>query len=58
MSAEVEQEIVEFTEKLLRPAATLFAVQKMKGDNVREETKRVYGRMVDAHLLITGVLVQ
>jgi len=42
--------------ELIESAATLYAVQKIHGDTVREQTKRAYGRLVDAHLLITGVL--
>ncbi len=34
----------------------LFAVQRVYGDKVREQTMRAYGQLVDAHLLITGVL--
>jgi hypothetical protein len=34
----------------------LLAVQRLYGGKVREQTMKCYGRLVDAHLLITGVL--
>lgn len=51
-----EQDLRKFTAQFLKPASTLFAVQKVQGATVREETTRAYRKMVDAHLLITGVL--
>jgi hypothetical protein len=42
--------------ELIQPAAMLFAVQRVFGDKVREQTMRAYGRLIDAHLLTTGVL--
>lgn len=42
--------------ELVEPASTLFAVQRVYGDNVREQTMKAYGQLVDAHLLTTGVL--
>ncbi len=42
--------------ELIESAATLYAVQKIHGDDVREQTKQAYGRLIDVHLLITGVL--
>ena len=42
--------------ELIESAATLYAVQKNHGDTVREQTKHAYGRLVDVHLLTTGVL--
>lgn len=42
--------------ELIEPAVTLFAVQRVYGDNVREQTMKGYGQLVDAHLLTTGVL--
>lgn len=42
--------------ELIESAATLYAVQKICGDTVREQTKRAYGRLVEVHLLTTGVL--
>jgi len=42
--------------ELIKAAATLYAVQETHGDKVREQSKAAYRRLVDAHLLITGVL--
>ena len=42
--------------KLIEPAALIYGVQKHYGDKVRQETKEAYGRLVNAHLLIAGVL--
>lgn len=42
--------------ELIESAATLYAVQKIYGDKVREQSKAAYRRLVEAHLLITGVL--
>lgn len=42
--------------ELIESAATLYAAQKVYGDEVREQSKAAYRRLVDAHLLITGVL--
>ena len=42
--------------ELMASAAMLFAVQQDSGDKVRKQTMMAYGRLVDAHLLIMGVL--
>src|SRR5260370_21266222 len=42
--------------ELVEAAATLYAVQKVCGDYVGEQSKAAYRRLVEAHLLITGVL--
>lgn len=42
--------------ELIKAASTLYAVQETRGDGVREQSKASYRRLVDAHLLITGVL--
>lgn len=41
---------------LIHPAAMLYGVQKMFGDQARTKTKQAYGRLIDAHLLVAGVL--
>lgn len=41
---------------LLGPAATLYGAQKVAGDQILGKTKTALGRMVDAHMLISGVL--
>jgi hypothetical protein len=43
-------------EQLIKAAATLYGVQKMQGDAVRAKTHEAYGRILDAHMLISGVL--
>ncbi len=42
--------------ELLEPAAMLFAVQRVHGDKVREQTMKAYGQLGDAHMLTTRVL--
>jgi hypothetical protein len=37
-------------------AALMYAAQQVASDQVREQTKKAYGRLLDAHLLIAGVL--
>ncbi len=56
MTDEIEAAIKVHQRELIESAATLFAVQKIHGDKVREQSKAAYRRLVDAHLLITGVL--
>lgn len=41
---------------LVKSAATLYAIQKIYGDKVQEQSKAAYRRLVDAHLFIMGVL--
>jgi hypothetical protein len=41
---------------LLGPAETLYGAQKVVCDQVRSNTKAALGRIVDAHLLVRGVL--
>ena len=41
---------------LLGSAATLYGAQKVASDHVRQKSKASFGRMVDAHLLVSGVL--
>ena len=40
----------------IEAAATMYVVQRAASDRVRELTKIAYGALLDAHLLITGVL--
>jgi hypothetical protein len=53
---DIEADAEAHKRELIEPAATLFAVQRVHGDKVREQTMKAYGRLVDAHLLITGAL--
>jgi hypothetical protein len=41
---------------LIGPASTLYAAQKVASDQVRAQTEAAFGHMVDAHLLVSGVL--
>lgn len=41
---------------LIHPAAMLYGVQKMFGDQARTKAKEAYGQLIDAHLLVAGVL--
>ena len=41
---------------LIGPAATLYAAQKVASDQISEKTKAALGQLVDAHLLVSGVL--
>lgn len=52
---DIEADVEAHKRELLEPAATLFAVQRVHGDKVREQTMKAYGRLIDAHLLIMGV---
>lgn len=42
--------------ELMEPAAMLFAGQRVYGKQVRQQTMKAYGQLVEAHLLATGVL--
>jgi len=56
MNDEIEATVEAHSRELIESAATLYAVQKIYGDKVRKQSKAAYRRLVDAHLLITGVL--
>jgi hypothetical protein len=56
MTDDFEASVTAHLHELAGPRAKLFAAQRLSGDKVREQTKGAYGRLVDAHLLITGVL--
>ncbi|MEO7863799.1 MAG: hypothetical protein ABIU05_25885 [Nitrospirales bacterium] len=56
MNDDIEAAVEAHKRELIESAATLYAVQKIYGDKVREQSKAAYRRLVDAHLLITGVL--
>jgi hypothetical protein len=55
-SDDIEAAVETHQRELIESAATLYAVQKVYGDKVREQSKAGYRRLIDAHLLITGVL--
>lgn len=56
MTDDIEAAVEVHRRELIESAATLYAVQKVYGDKVRAQSKAAYRRLVDAHLLITGVL--
>lgn len=56
MKEDINEAVEAYQRELIEPAATLFAVQQVNGDKVREQTMKVYGRLLDAHMLATGVL--
>lgn len=43
-------------QELIEAAGMLLAVQQVFGGKVRDQTKAAYKRLLDAHLLVTGVL--
>lgn len=56
MNGEMDAALEAHQRELIESAATLYAVQKEYGEKVREQSKAAYRRLLDAHLLITGVL--
>jgi hypothetical protein len=50
MTEDIEAAVTAAQRELLQPWATLFAAQRFYGDKVREQTKKAYGRLRDAHL--------
>src|SRR5713101_9570728 len=56
MTDDIESAVEVHKRELIESAATLYAFQKIYGDKVREQSKAAYRRLVDAHLLIMGVL--
>lgn len=56
MTDDIEAAVEAHQREMIESAAALYAVQKIYGDKVREQSKAAYRRLVDAHLLITGVL--
>lgn len=50
------ESIEEHKQALIHPAAMLYGVQKMFGDRARAKAKQAYGQLIDAHLLVAGVL--
>lgn len=56
MTDDIESRIKAYQQQLIEPAATLFAVQRIYGDQVRAQSMSAYGRLVDAHLLLTGTI--
>jgi hypothetical protein len=51
-----DESIEEHKRALIHPAAMLYGVQKMFGEQARVKAKQAYGQLIDAHLLVAGVL--
>ncbi|MDH4993165.1 hypothetical protein QEZ48_20320 [Aquamicrobium lusatiense] len=51
-----EEAIERHQEALIQPAATLYAVQKVFGEQAKAKSMAAYGRLIDAHMIVTGVL--
>ena len=57
VNADGDRESIEdHKQALIGPAAMLYGVQKMFGDQARTKAKQAYGQLIDAHLLVAGVL--
>lgn len=56
MTDGMETTVEDHRRELIESAATLYSAQKVYGENVREQSKVAYRGLLDAHLLITGVL--
>src|SRR5688572_9263378 len=56
MTGDIEAAVEAHKRELAEPAAMLYAAQKVYGDRVGAQSKVAYGRLLDAHLLLTGVL--
>jgi len=53
---EDDELLEEHKQALIYPAAMLCGVQKMFGEQARVKAKQAYGQLIDAHLLVSGVL--
>lgn len=51
-----EEAIERHKQERIEQAATLYAVQKVYGDEAKAKAMAAYGRLIDAHLIVTGVL--
>ncbi|MGY4497833.1 hypothetical protein ACVWYH_001760 [Bradyrhizobium sp. GM24.11] len=51
-----DEAIERHKQALIEPAATLYAVQKVYGDQAKAKAMVAFGRLIDAHMLVTGVL--
>ena len=45
-----EEAIERHKQVLIEPAATLYAVQKVYGDQAKAKAMAAYGRLIDAHM--------
>lgn len=51
-----DEAIERHKQALIEPAATLYAVQQVYGDQAKAKAMVAFGRLIDAHMLVTGVL--
>jgi hypothetical protein len=57
VNADGDRESIEdHKQALIGPAAMLYGVQKMFGDQARTKAKQASGQLIEAHLLVAGVL--
>jgi len=56
ISDNIDATVKAYQLELIGPAAKLFAIQKVYGEEVHKKTMMAYGKLVDAHMLATGVL--
>lgn len=57
MTEALNEEAIEYhKQERIEQAATLYAVQKVYGDQAKAKAMAAYGRLIDAHLIVTGVL--
>ncbi|WHZ14986.1 MAG: hypothetical protein OJF52_001826 [Nitrospira sp.] len=49
-----EDAIERHKREFIEPAAMLYAVQKVYGDQTKAKAMAAYGRLLDAHMLVTG----
>lgn len=56
MADDLEAQFKAYQQELVEPAALLFSMQRLQGGEVRRQSMSAYGRLRDAHLLLTGVL--
>lgn len=56
MHDDIEQRLNVCMQAFSEPATTLFAIQKVYGGDMSKQTVQAYGRLVDAHLLLIGVI--
>lgn len=56
MTDDFDSRVRALQEDLIEPAAMLMAWGRLQADKVRQQTMPAYGRLTDAHLLLSGVL--
>lgn len=56
MANDLEARLKACQQELVEPATLLFSVQRLHGHEVRRQSMIAYDQLLDAHLLLTGVL--